>query len=93
MNRILKRKTQKCLLQSCNVKQFTKWDFVILQPKFILIGLVYNGSISSYKIAITRVTRSFVGVSKRVLAITYLPVFKQNPTRHTLEEILDCLIK
>lgn len=55
----------------------------------------YTKPISTYKIAITRVTRKLrsVGGSKRVLSITYLPVFKENPTHHTLEEILDCLIK
>lgn len=55
----------------------------------------FTKPISTYKIAITGVTRKLcsVGVSKRVLTITYLPVFKQNPTHHTLEEILDCLIK
>lgn len=55
----------------------------------------FTKPISTYKSAIARVTSKLrpVGVAKRVLTITYLPVFKQNPTHHTLEEILDCLIK
>ena len=34
-----------------------------------------------------------VGVSIRALAIAYLPVFKQDSTRYTLGEILDCSTK
>ena len=80
-------------LQSCNFKQFENYNFVILEPKLLLIGHVYNGSIyqeaiSTYKIAITRVIRKLcsVGVSKWS-SLNYIPASLQtvSDTSHAWE--------